>query len=202
MDQIKIGQFIAQMRKEKKFTQRQLADKLLISDKTVSKWECGKGLPEVSLMLPLCEELGINVNELLSGEKIPEKNYREKAEENIMELVREKEENKNKIAIECVVACMGVMTMLLCGMLAGLLEEITTPVRIILIVFGSVMAAASVGVAVAIDIDAGTFECRSCGHRFVPSTKAYVFSYHGITTRRLKCPSCGKTTNCKKRLTR
>ena len=62
MDQIKIGKFIAQMRKEKKLTQRNLADELCISDKTISKWECGKGLPEVSLMLPLCEILEISVN--------------------------------------------------------------------------------------------------------------------------------------------
>ena len=202
MDQVKIGQFIAQLRKEKKLTQRQLADKFLISDKTVSKWECGKGLPEVSLMLPLCEELGISVNELLSGEKIPEKDYREKAEENIMELVREREENKKKLVIEAVVACMGVLTLVLCVMLAGLLEEVTTPLRIFLIVFGSVIVAASIGIVVAIDVDTGTFECRSCGERFVPSTKEYIFTTHGLTTRKLKCPHCGKTTNCKKRLTR
>ena len=202
MDQIKIGQFIAQMRKEKKLTQRQLADKLLISDKTISKWECGKGLPEVSLMLPLCEQLGINVNELLSGEKIPEKNYREKAEENIMELVKEKEENKKKLVIESIVACMGVLTLVLCTMLAGFLDEITTPFRILLIVFGSAMAVTSIGIVVALDVSAGTFECRSCGQRFVPTTKEYVFTTHGLTTRKLKCPHCGKTTKCKKRLTR
>lgn len=190
------------MRKEKNFTQRQLADKLLISDKTVSKWECGKGLPEVSLMLPLCEELGINVNELLSGEKILEKDYRVKAEKNIMDLIKEKQENKKKIAIECIVACMGVLTMLLCIMLAGMLAELTAPLRILLIVFGSVMAAASIGVVVAIDVDTGTFECRNCGKRFVPSTKEYVFTTHGLTTRKLKCLNCGKITNCKKRMTR
>ena len=59
MDQGKIGVFIAQMRKEKKYTQRQLADLLGISDKTISKWECGNGLPEVSLMIPLCDALDI-----------------------------------------------------------------------------------------------------------------------------------------------
>ncbi len=202
MDQVKIGQFIAQLRKEKKLTQRQLADKFLISDKTVSKWECGKGLPEVSLMLPLCEELGISVNELLSGEKIPKKDYREKAEENIMELVREREENKKKLVIEVVVACMGVLTLFLCVMLAGMLEDIATSLRIFLIVFGSVIVSASIGIVVAIDVDTGTFECRSCGKRFVPSTKEYIFTTHGLTTRKLKCPHCDKTTNCKKRLTR
>ena len=79
MDQIKTEKFIAAMRKEQKLTQRQLADILGISDKTVSKWECGNGMPEVSLMLPLCESLKINVNELLSGEKLTDDNYHQKA---------------------------------------------------------------------------------------------------------------------------
>ena len=70
MNQIIIGKFIATSRKAKGLTQKQLADILSISDKTVSKWERGSGLPEVSLMLPLCKALGINVNELLSGERL------------------------------------------------------------------------------------------------------------------------------------
>ena len=90
MNQIKTGKFIAQIRKEKGMTQRQLADELLISDKTVSKWETGKGMPEVSLMMPLCEVLGINVNELLTGERIPDEVYKEKAEETMMDLMRDK----------------------------------------------------------------------------------------------------------------
>ncbi|MDE6024090.1 MAG: helix-turn-helix domain-containing protein [Lachnospiraceae bacterium] len=91
MDQIKIGKFIANCRKEKNMTQRQLADILGISDKTISKWECGKGLPEVQFMIPLCDLLGINVNELLSGEKLSADEYPKKAEENIMTLVKENE---------------------------------------------------------------------------------------------------------------
>ena len=79
MDQIKIGRFIAEERKRKEYTQRQLADKLGISDKTVSKWERGNGFPEVSLLLPLCDELGISVNELLAGDRVPDDDYREKA---------------------------------------------------------------------------------------------------------------------------
>ena len=93
MDQIKIGKFIADTRKEKNLTQRQLADALAISDKTVSKWECGKGLPDVSLMLPLCGALGITVNDLLSGEMVSETDYQKRAEDHMMELMRENEEN-------------------------------------------------------------------------------------------------------------
>ena len=65
MDQVRTGRFIAVRRKEKGLTQKQLAEKLGISDKTVSKWECGNGFPEISLLLPLCDELGITVNDLL-----------------------------------------------------------------------------------------------------------------------------------------
>ena len=97
MDQIKIGRFIAKMRKEKPYTQRQLADMLGISDKTVSKWETGNGLPDVSLMMPLCDLLQISVNELLSGERLTDSEYQKKAEENMMNLIMEREESKKKI---------------------------------------------------------------------------------------------------------
>lgn len=96
MDQIKTGKFIASLRKEKEMTQKQLAEKLGISDKTVSKWETGKGTPEVSLMLPLCELLNISVNELLSGERLDGEKYRKMAEENIVTLILQK--SKKEIA--------------------------------------------------------------------------------------------------------
>ena len=94
MDQIKTGKFIAERRKEKGLTQSRLAEMLLISDKTISKWECGNGLPEVSLMLPLCEILEISVNELLCGEKLDTSEYKNKAEELLMDFMKEREENK------------------------------------------------------------------------------------------------------------
>ncbi|MBS7194140.1 MAG: helix-turn-helix transcriptional regulator [Clostridiales bacterium] len=97
MDQIKIGKFIADERKRKGYTQKQLSEKLEISDKTISKWERGNGFPEVSLLLPLCNELEITVNELLSGERVSEEDYLKKAEENMVNLVREA-----GIAIACV----------------------------------------------------------------------------------------------------
>ena len=109
MDQVKIGRFISQMRKEKGLTQKQLGEELLISDKTVSKWETGKGMPEVSLMLPLCEKLGINVNELLTGERIPDEDYKKKAEENIMNIMREKEESIRKIIVSVIAGVTGVL---------------------------------------------------------------------------------------------
>ena len=71
MNQTKIGKFISQCRKERGFLQKDIAARLGVSEKTVSKWECGKGLPEVVFMEPLCQILGITVNELLAGESIP-----------------------------------------------------------------------------------------------------------------------------------
>ena len=99
MNQIKTGKFIAETRKAQGLTQKQLADILEISDKTVSKWECGKGLPEVSLMLPLCSALNITVNDLLSGERVSKIEYINKAEENMMNLIKENEENKKRMAL-------------------------------------------------------------------------------------------------------
>ena len=100
MDQLEIGKFIARMRKEKGLTQSELAERLLISNKTVSKWECGNGLPEVSLMMPLCDALGITVNELLSGKRLTPSEYQKNAEVNMMKLIREKEEAKFRLIIE------------------------------------------------------------------------------------------------------
>jgi len=94
VEQEKIGEFIAAQRKEKGMTQKQLGDALKISDKTVSKWECGKGLPDISIIMPLCELLNISVNELLSGEHLTEDSYPEKAEENMMQLIQETENQK------------------------------------------------------------------------------------------------------------
>ena len=90
MDQVRTGRFIAARRKEKGLTQKQLAEKLGISDKTVSKWECGNGFPEISLLLPLCDELGITVNDLLSAELVPGEAYQEKAENNMVEMIKER----------------------------------------------------------------------------------------------------------------
>ena len=91
MDQIKAGKFIASCRKEQNMTQAALAEKLGISDRAVSKWETGKSMPDSGIMLKLCELLQINVNELLSGEKIAMDDYKMKAEENMIELQEKKE---------------------------------------------------------------------------------------------------------------
>lgn len=200
MDQIKIGKFISQMRKEKGLTQKQLGEELLISDKTVSKWETGKGLPEVSLMLPLCEKLGINVNELLTGERIPDEDYKKKAEENIMNIMREKEESIRKIVTSVITLAITVPAGVTIIFIAGTFDMETWQ-RVLLNIIAAVVIIGGIAVGAYTDMGAGTFECKHCGTRFVPTTKAYIFGVHTITKRKLTCPKCGKRSYCTRRLT-
>lgn len=119
MNQIEIGKFIAKCRKEKKLTQAQLAKKLNITDRAVSKWEMGKNMPDTSIMLELCEILGITVNELLSGEKIDMENYEKKADENLIALKRKDENNITKNVIISILfsitLLIGIMVCLICN---------------------------------------------------------------------------------------
>jgi len=103
MDQEKIGKFILKLRKEKNMTQIQLAERLGVTDRAISKWENGRGMPDLSLMKPLCDELGITINELLSGKKIEEKDYYIKSEENILNTIiySEKKIKRNRIKNIC-----------------------------------------------------------------------------------------------------
>ncbi|MGN0352456.1 MAG: helix-turn-helix domain-containing protein [Roseburia sp.] len=113
MDQLKIGKFIAEMRKKKGYTQKELAEQLGITDKAVSKWECGKSMPDNSIMILLCELLDINVNELLSGESLSSSEYNQKAEENMMSLIRETTENNQKSRHSCITIVVGEVSLLL-----------------------------------------------------------------------------------------
>lgn len=201
MDQIKIGKFIAESRKSRKLTQRQLADALSISDKTISKWECGKGLPEASLMLPLCEALEITVNDLLSGEKVFPTDYQKKAEGNMVNLMKENEENRKTMMSSIII---GVITIIaICALIViAAYIELPIMVRIGLIALAIAVAAAGIAAAIMLDIKAGYFECPHCKELFVPNVNDYVKSYHTFTKRRLTCPKCGKTEMCKHRVIR
>lgn len=191
MDQIRIGRFIAQCRKTGGLTQRQLADELGISDKTVSKWECGNGLPEVSLMLPLCAALGITVNDLLSGERVAQADYQKKAEENMMELIRENAENKKRLALSLI--CAAITGIAVCALIA-LAAFLTLPAaaRIALIALALITGAAGVGAAAVLDARAGYYQCPHCKATFTPALGEYVKAYHTFTRRRLVCPACGQ----------
>ena len=201
MDQIRIGQFIAATRKAKGLTQRQLAAQLSISDKTISKWETGKGLPDVSLMLPLCGALGITVNDLLSGERVGEGDYRKKAEENMMELVRENAENRQRLLQS--IACGGVTVVAVCALVAlAAFLPLPALARVALLLLAMATAVAGIWAAATLDARAGWFECPHCKELFAPAMADYVKGLHTFTRRRLTCPHCGQTGMCRHRVTR
>lgn len=200
MDQSKTGRFIAEERKRKNYTQRELADILGISDKTVSKWERGAGLPEVSLMMPLCNELDITVNELLAGERLTEAEYKQKTEEIIMDLMKEKQENKKKVILAVITVVVTLLASLTIFMVSGY-YEMPEWHRVVLMIIGFIVLAGGLYVAAALEWNAGTYECGHCKSRFVPTKGAYAAGMHTLTKRYLKCPECGKKSWCKRRLT-
>ena len=201
MDQIKIGRFIAETRKSKNLTQKQLAEKLSISDKTVSKWECGKGLPDVSIMLDLCEELQITVNDLLTGESVSKIDYQKKAEENLMNLMKENQENKKRMILSVICA---VITIIATCSLVVIASYIEMPViaRVAVIILALVTGVFGIEAAAVLEVKAGYYECPHCKALFVPTMGEYVKGYHTITRRRLTCHECGKTSMCKHRIVR
>lgn len=111
MEQAKVGKFIAECRKNKKMTQAELAEKLNITDRAISKWETGKGMPDSSIMLELCNELDISVNELLSGEVIKMETYNQKAEENLLKMKKQIEKMRKKFSIISYI--FGIITILM-----------------------------------------------------------------------------------------
>ena len=203
MDQIVIGIFIASERKRKGYTQRQLADILQISDKTISKWERGNGFPEVSLLLPLCNELDITVNELLSGERVSEEDYQKKAEENMMSMIKEREENKKKVILTTItglIATVAFITLIL--VVCVYTEVMTLPVKIVLVCIACGIFVPGLIVAMEGDRTIGYYKCKACGELFIPTFGEYTLGMHILTTRYLRCPKCGKVTWCKKVLSK
>lgn len=203
MDQIKTGQFISQMRKEKGLTQRQLADELLISDRTVSKWETGKGMPDVSLMMPLCEILGINVNELLSGEKLSDEEYRQKAEENIVNILGEKKTNIKKLLTSGTIFIIsGIATGLNFAAIAS--RNLNGKAAIMLAVSAIITAVLGIALGSTVDRKAGYFECTECHTIFTPSGKTYLKGSLTVTpfSAHFDCPHCKRTTRCKRKFTK
>lgn len=207
MDQIKTGRFIACERKRKGYTQKQLADLLGISDKTVSKWECGNGFPEVSFLLPLCDELEVSVNELLTGERVPGHEYQKKAEENMMDLVKEAQDNKEaleskkKIILSAIVAGIVIAAAVPLFVVGGVFP-MEAWVRCVLLGIGLLIVFAGIAVACILDRDVGAFECPECHVRFVPNMQDYIMGPHTLTKRRLRCPKCGAVKYCKHVLTK
>ena len=134
MDQTKIGKFIAECRKKKKLTQMELAEILNITDRAVSKWENGRAMPDSSIMLELCNLLGITVNELFSGEVIEMKEYEKQAEENLLKLKKEKEEaDKILLNLEIWVGLVSVLLFLTMIIIASYCD-VTDNVRLLIMI--------------------------------------------------------------------
>ena len=198
MDQIKIGRFIAECRKKANLTQMQLAEKLDITDKAISKWERGIAMPDTSIMLELCDILGISVNELLNGEKLNMENNNSKNEQLLLDMAKEIE-RKNKTIWS---AMWTLMTISIIGLLAGILAAA------FLIPEGVWQLVAILGVsaiflipcfyALKLEVSVGAYKCKNCGNEIVPTYKEALNAMHKGTTRYLKCPKCNKRTWCKK----
>ncbi len=198
MDQIKIGRFIAAKRKEHKLTQVQLAEKLGITDRAVSKWETGKSLPDASIMLDLCEQLEITVNDLLCGEVVSMERYNEKIEKNLIEMVTLKEEaDKRMLSLEWVIGALSLAFLFSMILIAGLIE-MADAIRILIICIGFVQFIIAMIFALKIEQTAGYYACAKCGHRYVPTYGSVIMAMHAGTTRYMKCPCCGKKSWQKK----
>ncbi|MBP3691648.1 MAG: helix-turn-helix transcriptional regulator [Clostridia bacterium] len=201
MDQIKTGQFIAECRKKKGLTQMQLAEKLNITDRAISKWERGKSLPDSAIMLPLCAILGISVNELLSGEYVMEKNN-EKSEQLLLEMAKQKEQaDKRLLAIEIVVGVISISVFFALVIFASYVE-MKEWLRVVLILIGFAPLVIAVPFMLKIEQMAGYYECQKCGHRYVPTFRAVNLAMHMGRTRYMRCPECKQKSWQKKVLTK
>ena len=202
MDQVKIGKFIATCRKKANLTQMQLAEKLNITDRAISKWETGKSLPDSAVMLELCEILGITVNDLLSGEVVIMDNYNKELENNLLEMVRQKElSDKRLLTAEVFIGITATM-ILFALIFVSAFVAMETWVRVVLIVLGFILFLAGCFYAVRLEQVAGYYACGQCGHKYVPTFKAMIRAQHMGRTRKMTCPHCGKKSWQKKVLSK
>ena len=198
MNQIKIGKFIAECRKKNNLTQMQLAEKLNITDRAVSKWENGKAMPDSSIMLNLCNELKISVNELLSGEVLEMNSYNEKTEQNLIDAVRQKEtSDKRLLKMEIVIGVLISIVFFILIFIA-LFAEMQDWLRITLIINGSIPFIIMILFAIRIEQTAGYYECQKCHHRYIPIYSSVLWAMHINRTRYMKCQKCNQRSWQKK----
>ena len=198
MDQVKIGRFIQECRKKVGLTQMQLAERLGITDRAVSKWETGRALPDSSIMMELCKIMKITVNDLLNGEVVTLDNYNEKTEKILVELVKQKEENDRcLLKLEWVIGILSIIVLLV-PIIIGALLPMEEWQRIVICLSGFIPCIIGICFAVKIEQIAGYYECKHCNHKYVPTYKAVNLSMHLGRTRYMKCPNCGKKSWQKK----
>lgn len=194
MDQKKTGAFLKELRRERGWTQGVFAEKLGVSEKTVSKWETGRGLPDVSLMLPVCGLLGITVNELLAGERLEGEQYRERAEERLL-FTCDRTRPETKVII-CNAACWVSVVVWLALILLAALCELPVWARIVIIVCAFLGLAAVIAPILVVAVNTELYTCPKCKTKFVPTLSAFLFAPHTAKKRRLKCPHCGQKSWC------
>ena len=198
MDQIKIGRFIAERRKKAGLTQLQLAEKLGITDKAISKWERGLTMPDTSIMLDLCDIISISVNELLCGEKFDMENNDQKNEQLLLDMAKELEK-KNKTIWTSMWTIMGVSIIALISGIFVVSFFVPEGMWQLIAILGlCVLFLPSCFYALKLEVSVGAYKCKNCGYDIVPTYKQALNAMHMGTTRYLKCPECGKRTWCKK----
>ena len=198
MNQIKIGKFIAECRKKVNLTQLQLAEKLGITDKAISKWERGIAMPDSSIMLEMCDILGISVNELLSGEKISMENSNQKNEQLLLDMAKELERKNKTVWTSMWIIMIASMTALFAGVL---ISEFLIPEgvwQLVTILGICIVFLIPCFYALKLEISVGVYKCKNCGHEIVPTYSEALQAMHIGTTRYLKCPNCEKRTWCRK----
>ena len=176
----------------------QLAEKLNITDRAISKWETGKSLPDSSIMLELCDVLGIRVNDLLCGEVVTMDNYNKELENNLLEMIKQKQEaDKRLLAVEVFIGITATIVLFTLIFVAAF-TQMETWLRVSLIVFGFILFLAGCFYALRIEQVAGYYECKHCKHRYVPTYKAVNMAMHMGRTRYMRCPQCEKKSWQKK----
>lgn len=194
----KISKFIAKKRQENNFTQESLAEELDISNRSISKWERGICLPDAKNMAKLCKLFNISYNELLSGEEINQADYKKHSEELLEEFSKiETATNKKFFLYENVIGYMATITFLILCLIASY-AEMSTWARVVLIILGLVLVAVGVSFCIKIETEAGKYECKNCGHHYVPKYSSVYLAPHFGRTRRMTCPKCHKKSWQKK----
>ena len=198
MDQIKIGKFIADCRKAQNLTQMQLAEKLNVTDRAVSKWETGKSMPDSAIMLALCGILKITVNDLLSGEKIMMDNYNKQLEENLLAMVKEKEESDKRLLRAEIVTGVVCIVPLLSAVILTAVLPMQEWLSGLLVGLGVLPLLIATPFMLKIEQMAGYYQCQNCGHKHVPKYSNVFLAMHLGRTRYMPCPKCHKKSWQKK----
>jgi len=198
MDQMKIGKFIAECRKKNNLTQLQLAEKLGITDKAISKWERGMAMPDSSIMLALCENLKINVNELLSGERINMENNEQKNKELMLDMAKELDQRNKTIRTAMWIILSVSIVALLGGIAVAALFIPEGPWLLVAVLGLCVLFLPACFYALKLEVSVGAYKCKKCGQEIVPTYSQALWAIHSGTTRYLNCPRCNKRTWCKK----